>query len=317
MISKKNKEFYRIIRVGGEKGGHLRRLGVRLPAALLMALLLISIVSVSAYSAEFDGWTYESAGDIGITTPPAGVKIALIDTGVSTKRIEPQYLETGKNYVFEGAGTEDLNGHGTRIASLIVGCVTSKGSLPPLAASAKVVPLVYYSHYASGVPKNGGLEAMCAAIYDAVDTYNCKIINISSGVTEPDDRLAAAVLYAEENGVIVVSAVGNDNLCAPERVYYPAAYDTVVSVGAMNDALEVSAFSQRSTDVMVYAPGESLRAASLKNAKPIEIVSGTSYATAFVSALAANLLEENPGMTPEEFRDDLKTRKVVSLYEAA
>ena len=299
---------------------------------LLAAVLLITPTPIFAYDGALNGWAYEA---VGFTTPspvavetetPAEVRIALIDTGVSTKRIDPDLLEPGKNYVFEDAGTEDLTGHGTRVASLILGAANETGNLPALAASAKLVPLVYYSKYPSGVPANGGIEAICRAIYDAVDLYGCKVINISSGVIIPDDRLAEAVLYAEANNVIVVSAVGNDHLRAPERQYYPAAYDTVVGVGAVNEKLELSAFSQRSNatacapgeyinavsafsqrnSVTVCAPGEFITVVSIKNSRFFEAVSGTSYATAFVSALAASLLGKYPDMTPEEFREVLK-----------
>lgn len=286
----------------------MRRMRIRLTASLMIAALLITAMplTVHAGGGTLNGWTYEAVRFTEEPAAPHEVKIALIDTGVSTKRINPELLEPGKNYVFEGADTEDLNGHGTRVASLILGCVTEEEVLYPTASNARLIPLVYYSRYASAVPKNGGIEAICQAIYDAVDLYGCKVINISSGVTVPDERLEAAVSYAEEHNVIVVSAAGNGNASAPERQYYPAAYDTVVGVGAVNSALEPSRFSQQS-GVTVCAPGEDISVASIKNSKAFETVSGTSYATAFVSALAANLLGKYPDMTPEEFRNILET----------
>jgi len=287
------------------KGGiELRGMKARLSVVLMVAALLISVISVTAYGAALDGWMYEMIG-FAEKTGLAEVRVALIDTGVSTKRINAQQIEPGTNYVFEGADTEDLNGHGTRVASLILGCADEEDFLYPLAANARLIPLVYHSRYASGVPKSGGIEAICMAIYDAVDLYGCKVINISSGIMIPDDRLEAAVKYAEENNVIVVSAVGNDNIRDPERQFYPAAYDTVVGVGAVNSALEPSAFSQRN-GVTVCAPGENITAASIKNSRVFETVSGTSYATAFVTALAASMLGEYPDMTPLEFREILE-----------
>ncbi|MCL2812969.1 MAG: S8 family serine peptidase [Oscillospiraceae bacterium] len=273
-------------------------------AALLLAVILIAASPAAAYGGGLNGWAYDAI-EFTAEKMTKEIKIALIDTGVSTKRLNPELVEPGKNYVFEGSNTEDLNGHGTRVASLILGCADEKGSLPPLAGNVRIIPLVYYSHYASGVPKNGGVGAICAAIYDAVDLYGCRVINISSGVAAPDDRLAAAVKYAEEHDIIVVSAVGNDNIRSPGKKYYPAAYDTVVGVGAANEKLEPSAFSQQNDGMIIYAPGENLSVVSIKNSRVFETVSGTSYATAFVCALAANMLARYPGMTPEQFRSAL------------
>ena len=285
----------------------MRNLKIRLSAVLIIVIFLIAAISLTANAVgvRLNDWIYEAAGLVEDTEILDDVRIALIDTGISTKRIDPERLEPGKNYVFDGADTEDLDGHGTRIASLILGCTNEKGTLQPTAPNAKLIPLAYHSRYPSGVPKNGGIEAICQAIYDAVDVYQCKIINISSGIIIHDERLEAAVAYAEEHNVIIVSAAGNDNLRSPERQYYPAAYDTVVGVGAINSLLEPTKFSQRN-NVMIYAPGENISAVSIKNSKVFETISGTSYAAAFVSALAANMLGRYPEMTPEDFRETLK-----------
>jgi subtilisin family serine protease len=151
------------------------------------------------------------------------VRIALIDTGVDLDKglLDPSKVLPGTNYVFPGAGTDDLVGHGTRVAGIILGTVD--GRLAGAAPDAKLVPLVFYSKYSSGVIKNGGLEVLCRAIYDAVDNWDCKVINLSLAILVDEESLRNAMAYAEKKGVIVVSAVGNENLSEPERVYYPAA----------------------------------------------------------------------------------------------
>lgn len=52
------------------------------------------------------------------------------------------------------------------------------------------------------------------------------------GTTTDDDLLRKATQYALDKGAIVVSAVGNEQLVAPDRGYYPAAYDGIIGVGA-------------------------------------------------------------------------------------
>jgi len=231
----------------------------------------------------------------------SGVRIAIIDTGVSCKYIDDSHVVDGKNYVFSDADVNDLIGHGTAVAGIILGSEVL--GIEGVAPDAEIVPLVFYSRYASGVPVNGGIEAICQAIYDAIDLYGCRIINISAGITADNDKLREAIAYAEEKNVIVVSAVGNSNRSSPNAIYYPAAYETVIGVGAANEKYEVAYFSQRNSSVNLLAPGTNILTAPIGNSsKPVK-VNGSSYATAFVAGTAALLLEENPELTAAQLRE--------------
>jgi len=226
------------------------------------------------------------------------VRIGVIDTGISTRFFEDGRISEGKNYAFPEKNTEDTIGHGTRIASLILGFEKSgyvqKGAYP----DAVLVPMVYMAAYPSGVAVNTGINGIVRAIYDAIDIYGCKVLIISSGVLHNDAELEIAVNYAEEQGVTLVSAVGNDNLKKPENVFYPAAYPNAIGVGASKNGA-VSSFSQRN-NVFVSAPGENLKVLNHKGR--LETVSGTSYAAAFVAAAVSSLYAAQPDITPEEIR---------------
>lgn len=169
------------------------------------------------------------------------VTVAVIDTGVDEDNpvLDHTKILPGKSYVEGESSSDDRIGHGTAVAGIIL----------DYAPDAHIAPLMYYTAYASGVPRNGGIPAVCKAIYDAVDHYQCKIINLSSGILSENNELKAAVDYAEANNVIVVSAVGNDNKTASGRVYYPAAYDTVIGVGAVDAENKITDFSQRNKSV--------------------------------------------------------------------
>ena len=228
----------------------------------------------------------------------ASVTIGVIDTGVTQKEnlLDSSRILEGKNYVSESDGTEDKVGHGTRIASLILG--TQDGEIRSPSRESRIVPLVYYSAYQSGVAINGGMEAICSAIYDAVDEYGCKIINISSGVPKENQALREAVEYAEENGVLIVSACGNDG----GDLYYPAAYPTVLGVGSHGAAREPSAFSCSGEGLDLLFSGEEVPAVSLKNADDYELVTGTSYSAALITSYAAAALETYPELLPRQTR---------------
>lgn len=232
------------------------------------------------------------------------IKIAIIDTGISTKALDQTQIIQGKNYIIQNQNTEDLINHGTAIASLILGKADRGlvGSYP----EAILVPLVYYSMENKALVK-GDAQMIAQCIYDAVDVFSCRVINLSAGVLIDSKKLKDACEYAETMGVVIVSAVGNDNQVAPKNLYYPAAYDTVIGVGALNESFEVAEFSQRNSSVSLLASGENLWVARASG--KMTYVSGTSYSCAFISATVARILEENPELTPAE------VRKI--LYETA
>lgn len=228
----------------------------------------------------------------------AQVIITLLDTGVSADAIRSDNLLAGYNYVTDSTDTEDLINHGTAVASVILGCESA--GVEGAALSACVVPLVVVTKQ-EGKITGVSPEILAKAIRDSVDIYSADIINVSLGVRMDAPALKAAVEYAEEKGVLIVSAVGNDGPGA--EPWYPAAYDTVLAVGSSDGAGNPSAFSQDGADIL--APGENIELAS-RNGRAYR-ARGTSYAAGFVSAEAANLLMEEPGLTAEELRESIVT----------
>ena len=198
-----------------------------------------------------------------------------------------------KSYVQGETSCDDKIGHGTAVVGII----------QKYAPDTFIVPLMYFTAYPSGVPRNGGVKAICKAICDAVDNYKCKIINISSGIISGNDELKAAIDYAETKNAIVISAVGNDNNTAAHRVYYPAAYDTVIGVGAINVKEEIADFSQRNKSVMTVMYGVNIKVPGIKNSERSVTVSGTSYAAAALCGIAADIVREYPDITPTQFRN--------------
>lgn len=224
------------------------------------------------------------------------VIIALLDTGVSTTAIQSEHLLSGYNYVTESGDTEDRINHGTAVASVILGCESAK--VEGAAEDAYIVPLVVVTEQ-EGETVSVSPDILAEAIRDSVDVYGAAVINVSLGIHKDDTALKEAVEYAEEEGVLVVSAVGNGG--TEGKPCYPAAYDTVLSVGSCDKEGNKSEFTQEEADVL--ATGEDIWLAS-RNGKTYGS-KGTSYATGFVSADAANLLMEEPALTPEELREKI------------
>ncbi len=285
---------------------------MRIFAKIAMCTLTAVLFAVNCRGVSLNHAQENMAGFDEIADSFGEVTIALIDTGVTAKRLDQEKILPGRNYVSaEERDTTDLVGHGTKIASLILGAADGEDYITALAPNARIVPLVYYSQYPSGVAKNGGVEAICQAVYDGVDEFSAGIIVISSGIGEDDPNLAECIAYAEKRGVIVISAAGNDG---GDALLYPAAYPTVISVGSVDGEGRVSRFSQKNDTVTIAAPGEHLFAVSLRNGDFFENCSGTSYSCAYVAALAARLLGESPHMSPEDFRRvlEISSKDIVS-----
>lgn len=235
------------------------------------------------------------------TEEKASVRIAFIDSGISTKHIDSSKVLQGANYIFRDADTQDRVGHGTATAGLVLGAEDQR--VTGICPDALAVPLVVVDKYPSGAEKNGGPEALCEALYDAVDRFGCRIVNISLCTTEDSKELREAVAYAEAKGVVLIAAVGNDG--EDGQTYYPAAYETVIAVGS-TDGDTVAHFSQSGADILTE--GKNLLTATNRNSATPTLVSGTSYSCALITGICARMISEDPERTPAAVRSTLFLR---------
>ena len=224
--------------------------------------------------------------------------IALLDTGVSTTAIQSESLLAGRNYVTNTEDTEDRINHGTAVASVILGCESA--GVEAAAPDISVVPLVI-ADKVDGEVVSVTPDVLAQAIRDSVDQYGACIINVSLGIKKDDPAVKEAVAYVQERGALVIAAAGNDG--ESTDLYYPAAYDGVLTVGSHDKDLKVSSFTQQNGTVDILAPGEDIWLAS-RNGKTYG-AKGTSYATGFVSATAAQLWQDDLNLTAEEVAQSL------------
>lgn len=237
------------------------------------------------------------------------VRIAIIDTGIATAAIDPTFIEEGYNYILPDEGTEDKLGHGTAIAGILVG--SQPAGIIGICPEAVLIPLVYETAGPAGDRLKTDLSVVAQAIYDAVDVYDCDIINLSAGVKTDTEELRKAAAYAESQEVLVVSSAGNDR---NSTVYYPGGYEIVLCVGACNrEETGKASFSNFHSSVDLLAEGDGIRVASIRG-KTIRVF-GTSYATAYATGTAANLLSEHPKLTPAQVRQILR-ESARDVYDA-
>ena len=221
------------------------------------------------------------------------VIIALLDTGVSTTAIQSERLLVGHNYVTDSEDTEDHINHGTAVVSVILGCESA--GIEATAPEISVVPLVI-ADKVDGEVVSATPEVLAQAIRDSLDKYGACIINVSLGTKKDDPALRDAIAYVQKQGALVIAAAGNEG--DSTDLYYPAAYDGVLTVGSHDKHLEVSDFTQQNGTADILAPGEDIWLAS-RNGKTYG-ARGTSYATGYVTAAAALLWKDNLNLTAED-----------------
>ncbi|MBI2965886.1 MAG: S8 family serine peptidase, partial [Chloroflexi bacterium] len=120
------------------------------------------------------------------------------------------------------------------------------------------------------------------------------VINLSLSIPESSRVLQEATDYAATNGVVVIAAAGNDG---QKVALYPAAYDHVIGVGAVDSKNQKASFSNYGNrSVAVVAPGADLYGPyPVPGTMGMAYWSGTSFSTALVTGEAALLFQLEAG----------------------
>jgi subtilisin family serine protease len=250
-------------------------------------------------------WSIEESGE--------NVVVAVIDTGVDVTHPDlqdsiwhdPKHPKTyGWDFVTNSPNPLDGHGHGTHVSGIIAAMNDFQHGVSGVSHHVLIMPVRFYSDGNTGAVN---LHNTVKAINYAV-SHGAKIINYSGGGPEFCEDEYIALKKAESNGVLVVSAAGNEhqNSDMVENYYYPSAYrlSNIVSVEGtdIRNNLIVSSNWGRSK-VDVAAPGENIYS-TLPDGK-FGYMTGTSQATAFVTGVAALLLSEEPSLSPQQIREIL------------
>lgn len=205
-----------------------------------------------------------------LSHPFSGVVLGLVDGGVGTN---PAFA--GARIEQRGfAGPVAATGHGTAVASLLV------GAAPGFSGAAQGASLLAADVY-GGSAANGSAEAIAQAI-GWLAGRGAKVINISL-VGPPNELLRAAITAAQARGVILVAAVGNDGPAAPPL--YPASYPGVIAVTGVDARDHVLIEAGRALHLDFAAPGADMAAALPGGG--YAAVRGTSFAAPLVAARLA------------------------------
>lgn len=254
-------------------------------------------------------------------TNGAGITVAVVDTGVDAT--VPQ-LRGGKvlpgidtTKPDRGAADSDCFGHGTFVAGIIAASPTSGTGYAGVAPGVQILPIRCATTDTPNQPGSLTPEGMALGIRAAVDA-GAQVINVSASTTEQNPELAEAVRHAERNDVVVVASAAN-GAKRGDPVTYPAAYPSVVAVGAVNQTGQHADFSQTGPFLSLVAPGVDVL--GLGPGGPGHWTgSGTSYAAPFVAGAAALVRAYRPSLSAAQVKRRLlatATHPAVSLPDPA
>ncbi|MEA3198383.1 MAG: hypothetical protein QOF32_2435, partial [Gammaproteobacteria bacterium] len=143
---------------------------------------------------------------------------------------------------------------------------------------------LYAADVFCGRPTGGAVDTLVAGfgwlVQERVPVINVSLVGPKNVMLE---RVIGELIAG---GYVIVAAVGNDGPAAPPL--YPASYQHVVGVTAVDAHAHVLIEAARGPQVMFASPGADLAAAG--GAHGYAAVRGTSFAAPFVAALLASEL---------------------------
>lgn len=213
-----------------------------------------------------------------------GVGVAIIDTGIQNQHPDlKNALGPGYNVLRPGTFPRDDNGHGTHIAGTIAAYGRRSGIIG-VAPATVIHPIKAFDAKGS------------AYVHDLVEGINwcvenqIPIINMSFGIHANSPSLRRAVLNAYRHGSIIIASAGNDG--NQQEIDYPAKYEEVISVGAVDRDNKLASFSNNLGQIDLYAPGVAID--SCHRLRSYRTLSGTSMAAAHVSGALSQLMSAFP-----------------------
>jgi subtilisin len=232
-----------------------------------------------------------------------GVKIAIVDTGVSTNH--PDLLVRGGDCVLEETGAcdqsyEDIDGHGTHVAGIIAALDNDIGVVG-IAPEAEI-----YAVKSLGNDGTGTSTTIMSGINWAIEN-KVDIINLSLTTPYEDFGIKSMVDKAVKNGIMVIAAAGNVGTFTgnSNTVQYPAKYANVIAVAATNRLNQRISTSSTGEEVDFAAPGDAIY--STAPGGGYATMRGTSMAAPHVTGLAALYMEKYPEATSAVIRKLLES----------
>lgn len=212
------------------------------------------------------------------TTGGPEILVAILDTGIDQNHEDLDGKVVIETNFTDSPTSGDIYGHGTHIAGIIAAHSNNGVGIVGVTPESKLMNVKV-------ADDNGRCQASTVArgIIWAADN-GASVINVSIELKEPSPELEDAVNYAWNQGVVIIAAAGNEGSQSP---VYPACYENCIAVAATRQDDTLAPLSNYGDWVDVAAPGFNIYSTLPDNSYGYK--SGTSFASAYVSGLAALL----------------------------
>ncbi|MEE8574099.1 MAG: S8 family serine peptidase, partial [Thermodesulfobacteriota bacterium] len=305
-----------------------------------------------------------------ITTGAASVIVAVVDTGVILTHPDlAGKLTSGYDFIQSTATSNDGDGidpdpddpgtglagptifHGTHVSGIVGAATNNTTGVAGISWGSMIMPVRALSALGGttyDIMQGVSFAAGLANDSGTLPPTSADIINLSiggGGFSQAEQDLYTTVRGA---GIIIIAAAGNESTTSP---VYPASYNNVVSVSAVDIEKNAAYYSNSGATIDVAAPGGNthidtdgdgyadgvLNAAGDDSSGTINpayvFLQGTSMATPHVSGVAALMKSVYPAMTPADFdtfllngditedlgsagRDDIFGHGLIDAYKA-
>ncbi|MBR5376493.1 MAG: S8 family serine peptidase [Lachnospiraceae bacterium] len=232
-------------------------------------------------------WQHEAISDnlAWNTTTGGGVRVAVIDTGISQEHEDLKDNIEGA-YVYGYDTPEDEHSHGSHCSGIIAAVAGNNKGGAGVAPGAKIISIraasaggqLYESDIVSAVNK---------AVEEKVN-----VISMSFGSTRASEAQKNAMKKAYDSGITLVASAGNSGASSYN---YPAGFDFVISVASYNKDRSLSYFSNYGNWVDLAAPGGNIYSCAKDGG--YTSMSGTSMACPMVSGVVAMMYASDPYYT--------------------
>ncbi len=219
------------------------------------------------------------------------VRVAVIDSAIDVRHPE---LANSIVESFDALGSsEGPHVHGTGIA----GAIVAHGRLTGSAPAAQILAIRAFGAGTGGAQSNS--YVILKALNYAV-VKGAQVINMSfAGPKDP--IIERGITAVAMHNIVMVAAAGNAGAKSPPL--YPAANPNVIAVSATDAQDHLFSASNRGGYIAVAAPGVDVFLPAPDD--KYQLTSGTSFSAAYVSGVAALMLERNPALKPDDLRATL------------
>ena len=247
------------------------------------------------------------------TASTARLKVAVLDTGADCTH--PDFVNTGGSSTDSAAGGQllwsasqayaitthspaacswqDDFGHGTHVTGIIAAATSNNEGVAALGYPLQVMEFKVLDSTGTGD------DSTIANAIVAATNAGARVISMSFGDFGYSQTVQNAINYAWQNNVVLVAAAGNST---SSNIFFPAWANHTIGVSATDSNNNLASFSDFGNGVSLAAPGVAVESTLPTYSVTLGccnygLLSGTSMATPFVSALAGLVAMTTPGAT--------------------